>query len=136
MQANTASLSADGAPVENPAARLISIPFLLLRVSTAGGAVAMGLVQTLGSGRRLRNGAGPGAGVRARAYAGPVLAVHPGGSDRLFAVAVRSRLGQDPVRAIARRAPRRQDRRAGGAPGDGGDRVLYPACRRRIAHLF
>jgi hypothetical protein len=47
MQANTASLSADGAPVENPAARLISIPFLLLRVSTAGGAFAMGLVQTL-----------------------------------------------------------------------------------------
>ena len=47
MQANAASLSADGAPVENPAARLISIPFLLLRVSTAGGAFAMGLVQTL-----------------------------------------------------------------------------------------
>jgi hypothetical protein len=33
--------------VENPAARLISIPFLLLRISTAGGAFAMGLVQTL-----------------------------------------------------------------------------------------
>src|ERR1700723_2685952 len=47
MQANTASLSADGAPVENPAARLISLPFLVLRVSTAGGAFAMGLVQTL-----------------------------------------------------------------------------------------
>ncbi len=47
MQANAASLSADRAPVENPAARLISTPFLLLRVSTAGGAFAMGLVQTL-----------------------------------------------------------------------------------------
>src|SRR5579864_3459332 len=49
MQANAASLSADGAPVERPArpARLISIPFLLLRISTAGGAFAMGLVQTL-----------------------------------------------------------------------------------------
>src|ERR1700690_4608623 len=47
MQVNAAPLSADGAPVENPAARLISIPFLLLRVSTAGGAFAMGLVQTL-----------------------------------------------------------------------------------------
>jgi hypothetical protein len=47
MQMNAASLTADGAPVENPAARLISIPFLLLRVSTAGGAFAMGLVQTL-----------------------------------------------------------------------------------------
>src|SRR6202047_4657388 len=45
MQTDTASLSADGAP--GPAARLISIPFLLLRVSTAGGAFAMGLVQTL-----------------------------------------------------------------------------------------
>ena len=32
---------------EAPVARLISIPFLLLRVSTAGGAFAMGLVQTL-----------------------------------------------------------------------------------------
>src|SRR6202451_2961336 len=47
MQMNAASLTADGAPVEKPAARLISIPFLLLRVSTAGGAFAMGLVQTL-----------------------------------------------------------------------------------------
>src|SRR5580698_9031356 len=47
MQVNAASPTADGAPVENPAARLISIPFLLLRVSTAGGAFAMGLVQTL-----------------------------------------------------------------------------------------
>ena len=47
MQANAASLPADQAPVEAPAARLISIPFLLLRVSTAAGAFAMGLVQTL-----------------------------------------------------------------------------------------
>ena len=47
MQVNAASLSADGAPAEGAAARLISIPFLLLRVSTAGGAFAMGLVQTL-----------------------------------------------------------------------------------------
>src|SRR6202162_6521371 len=47
MQANTASPSAGGTPVESPAARLISIPFLLLRISTAGGAFAMGLVQTL-----------------------------------------------------------------------------------------
>src|SRR3984893_1922608 len=45
MQADTASLPADGTP--GPAARLISIPFLLLRVSTAAGAFAMGLVQTL-----------------------------------------------------------------------------------------
>ena len=47
MQVNAAPLSADGAPVDGPAPRLISIPFLLLRVSTAGGAFAMGLVQTL-----------------------------------------------------------------------------------------
>src|SRR6202451_3013659 len=47
MQMNAASLTADGEPVEKPAARLTSIPFLLLRVSTAGGAFAMGLVQTL-----------------------------------------------------------------------------------------
>src|ERR1700689_3188311 len=45
MQVNAGPLSADGAP--GPAAGLISIPFLLLRVSTAGGAFAMGLVQTL-----------------------------------------------------------------------------------------
>jgi len=48
MQANAASLTADSAPRESaPAARLISIPFLLLRASTAAGAFAMGLVQTL-----------------------------------------------------------------------------------------
>jgi hypothetical protein len=47
MQANAASLPAEHAPVESAAPRLISIPFLLLRVTTAGGAFAMGLVQTL-----------------------------------------------------------------------------------------
>ena len=47
MQANVASVPADAAPAESPAGRLISIPFLLLRVSTAAGAFAMGLVQTL-----------------------------------------------------------------------------------------
>src|ERR1700681_3708591 len=47
MQPDAASLPTDGAPADGPAARLISIPFLLLRVSTAGGAFAMGLVQTL-----------------------------------------------------------------------------------------
>jgi hypothetical protein len=47
MQANVAALTAEAAPVASPAARLISIPFLLLRVSTAAGAFTMGLVQTL-----------------------------------------------------------------------------------------
>src|ERR1700684_3309218 len=47
MQANVATLTAEAAPVARPLARLISIPFLLLRVSTAAGAFAMGLVQTL-----------------------------------------------------------------------------------------
>jgi len=47
MQANVASLPADTVPIESPPARLISIPFLLLRVSTAAGAFGMGLVQTL-----------------------------------------------------------------------------------------
>jgi O-antigen/teichoic acid export membrane protein len=47
MPADAASLPADQAPAEVPAARLISIPFLLLRATTAGGAFAMGLVQTL-----------------------------------------------------------------------------------------
>src|SRR6202161_3576026 len=45
MQVNAASLPADGAP--GPEARLNLLPFLLLRVSTAAGAFAMGLVQTL-----------------------------------------------------------------------------------------
>jgi len=47
MQANIVSLSADAAPIKDPPPRLISIPFLLLRSSTAAGAFAMGLVQTL-----------------------------------------------------------------------------------------
>ena len=48
MPATAAALPADDqAPAEATAPRLISIPFLLLRVSTAGGAFAMGLVQTL-----------------------------------------------------------------------------------------
>src|SRR3984957_7707059 len=47
MQVNAASLSADGAPAEGAGARLVLIPFLLLRGSTAGVAFAMGLVQTL-----------------------------------------------------------------------------------------
>jgi hypothetical protein len=46
MPADAAALPADQAPAD-AAPRLISIPFLLLRVSTAGGAFAMGLVQTL-----------------------------------------------------------------------------------------
>jgi O-antigen/teichoic acid export membrane protein len=47
MQANVAALLADTVSVEKPRTRLISIPFLLLRSSTAAGAFAMGLVQTL-----------------------------------------------------------------------------------------
>jgi O-antigen/teichoic acid export membrane protein len=47
MPADAASLPADQTPAETPATQLISIPFLLLRVSTAAGAFAMGLVQTL-----------------------------------------------------------------------------------------
>jgi hypothetical protein len=47
MPADAASLPADPTPAATAPARLISIPFLLLRVSTAAGAFAMGLVQTL-----------------------------------------------------------------------------------------
>jgi O-antigen/teichoic acid export membrane protein len=47
MHGNITPDPADTAPAAQPAARLISIPFLLLRVTTAGGAFAMGLVQTL-----------------------------------------------------------------------------------------
>jgi O-antigen/teichoic acid export membrane protein len=43
---SVASLSANPAPLEKRPARLISIPFLLLRTSTAAGAFAIGLVQT------------------------------------------------------------------------------------------
>jgi O-antigen/teichoic acid export membrane protein len=46
MHANIGSLPDDAAPVEKPADRLISIPYLLLRVTTAGGAFVMGFVQT------------------------------------------------------------------------------------------
>ncbi len=45
MQTDIAS--ADTAPVDNPPPGLVSIPFLLLRVSTAGGAFATGFIQTL-----------------------------------------------------------------------------------------
>jgi O-antigen/teichoic acid export membrane protein len=47
MHGNITPRPADTAAAAHPAARLISIPFLLLRVTTAGGAFAMGLVQTL-----------------------------------------------------------------------------------------
>jgi O-antigen/teichoic acid export membrane protein len=47
MQAHVASISADSAPSERAHARLISIPFLVLRSLTAAGAFGMGLVQTL-----------------------------------------------------------------------------------------
>jgi O-antigen/teichoic acid export membrane protein len=46
MHANIGPLSDEAAPIAPPSARLVSIPYLLLRFSTAGGAVAMGLVQT------------------------------------------------------------------------------------------
>jgi hypothetical protein len=45
MQTNIAP--ADTAPVDSPPRGLVSIPFLLLRVSTAGGAFATGFIQTL-----------------------------------------------------------------------------------------
>jgi O-antigen/teichoic acid export membrane protein len=47
MQANAAVLSAEDAPAGNRPGRLISIPYLFLRSSTAGAAFAMGLVQTM-----------------------------------------------------------------------------------------
>jgi O-antigen/teichoic acid export membrane protein len=46
MQAHAASISTDTAVSDKPHARLISIPFLLLRSMTAAGAFGMGLVQT------------------------------------------------------------------------------------------
>jgi O-antigen/teichoic acid export membrane protein len=46
MHANIGSPSDRAAPAEKPRERLISIPYLLLRFSTAGGAFAMGFVQT------------------------------------------------------------------------------------------
>jgi len=47
MQADAPSLSADSVANEGSRARLISIPFLLLRASTAAGAFATGLAQTM-----------------------------------------------------------------------------------------
>ena len=47
MHANIGSLSAKASPATTPPSRLISIPFLLLRLSTAAGAFATGFVQTL-----------------------------------------------------------------------------------------
>jgi hypothetical protein len=47
MHANIGPLSATASPAVTRPSRLISIPFLLLRVSTAGGAFATGFIQTL-----------------------------------------------------------------------------------------
>jgi O-antigen/teichoic acid export membrane protein len=47
MHANIGSLSAKASPATALPSRLISIPFLLLRLSTAAGAFATGFVQTL-----------------------------------------------------------------------------------------
>jgi len=47
MQAHVASITADTAPSARAHARLISIPYLLLRSMTAAGAFGMGFVQTL-----------------------------------------------------------------------------------------
>jgi O-antigen/teichoic acid export membrane protein len=46
MHANIGSLPDDAAPFKKARERLISIPYMLLRASTAGGAVATGFVQT------------------------------------------------------------------------------------------
>ncbi len=46
MHANIGSLPEAAAPIDRRQERLISIPFLLLRAATAGGALAMGFVQT------------------------------------------------------------------------------------------
>ena len=46
MHANIGSFPDDATPIEMPRGRLISIRYSLLRFSTAGGAVAMGLIQT------------------------------------------------------------------------------------------
>ncbi len=45
MHANIGALPEDAKPIEKPE-RLISLPYSLLRFATAGGAVAMGLIQT------------------------------------------------------------------------------------------
>ncbi|MFZ3227004.1 MAG: hypothetical protein WB772_17800 [Xanthobacteraceae bacterium] len=46
MHANIGSLPGDAAPIALPRERLISLRYALLRAATAGGAVAMGLIQT------------------------------------------------------------------------------------------
>src|SRR5580692_11069559 len=46
MHANIESLPDDTAPIKKAHERLISIPYMLLRASTAGGAVVTGFVQT------------------------------------------------------------------------------------------
>lgn len=46
MHANIGAVTADSVPAKARRERLISIPYLLLRASTAGGALAMGFVQT------------------------------------------------------------------------------------------
>jgi O-antigen/teichoic acid export membrane protein len=46
MNATIGSLSADAVPLERPVDRLISIPYLALRISTATGALLMGFIQT------------------------------------------------------------------------------------------
>ena len=46
MNATIEPAPGDAAAVEKPPERLISIPYLLLRVTTAGGAFVMGFVQT------------------------------------------------------------------------------------------
>src|SRR5580704_8539539 len=121
MQGNAASLSADGAPAEGAAARLISIPFLLLRVSTAGGAFAMGLVQTLVFARVLTPD-------RFSLY---ILVGAIGYSLWLCD------LGLAKILFVQLRAAHLAGKTdAGREPSDGGDRVLCPARRRRIAHLL
>ncbi len=47
MHAPLRATTEDAAPQAAPRGRLISLPYLLLRFSTAGGAFAMGFVQTL-----------------------------------------------------------------------------------------
>ena len=59
--------------------------------------------------RRIRHGTCTDAGVCARTFSRPIFAVHPRRRYRLFAVAMRSRAGEDPVRAIAQHAHRRKD---------------------------
>jgi len=53
MNANAGALPGDAASVGRAGERLISVPYLLLRASTAGGALAMGFVQTFAFARAL-----------------------------------------------------------------------------------